>query len=527
MRYSFENFSLETASRQIVSNGTAIAVEPQVFDLIEFLLKNSARVVTHDELLKHVWGGRLVSESSLSARISAARGAIGDNGKDQRLIKTHAKKGFRFIGAVLQESDESSVGQFETRSPASSELASKASTPLPSIAVTPFRNSGTTELGDYFSDGIVEDIVLSLAGLGELFVISRGSTFAFRGTEVDVRNVGRQLGVRYVLGGSVLQSGMALRIWAELTDVASGNVLWKKRFDGSQGDLFAVQDEIVGDIVGQLAPQIRDAELKRTLRRAPTSYSAYDCTLRALDDFQTLRRDRFKQAEEWLKKAQQIDPTFSMAFAWDAWLKMYRMALGWSRNQENDLAEANRLADHAIHLDCRSARALATYGHLRSLFHREYQLGAEYLARAVSACPNDPLALALSSATNSYSGKPKEAILLAEQAVRRTPMDRYRFYYMTTLCIAHYVDRNYAEAIKWGAIAMRDNVCFTPSSRYLAASLAAAGRADEARQVAKVLLDHQSNFTLAMYQATHQPFGDRDRSKEHLEHLRLAGMPEN
>ena len=528
MRYSFEGYLLDTARRQLSKDDEAIAIEPQVFDLIEFLLRNSERVVTHDELLQGVWGGRLVSESALATRINAARAVLGDSGKEQRLIKTFVRKGFRFVGSFRQEPE---VGGDTSHPPTSIQLDQneqvlRPRTTLPSIAVLPFRSLGKSKESDYFSEGIAEDIVLSLAGLRELFVISRGSTLSFRGNSVDVVAVGRQLGVRYIVSGAVAQVGKRLRVWTELTDVTSGALLWTQRFDGSHGDIFAMQDEIVVDIVSRLTPEIRDAELKEVLRRPPSLYSAYDSVLRALDCFYTLKMDRFEQAGQWLKNAQRIDPTFALSFAWDAWLNMYRLALGWSGNQNNDLEEAGRLATHAIELDARNARALATFGHLRSLFYREYDVGAEYLARALRAGPNDPLAWALSSATNSYSGKHKEAIFQAEEAIRRSPLDRYRYYYMATLAVAHYVDGNFDEAIKWGSISMRENSSFTPSSRYLAAALAAGGHKSEARAVAQIFLEHQPNFTLKSYQALYQPFRDPSQRREHLNHLRLAGLPE-
>jgi TolB-like protein len=528
VRYLFENYVLDAALRELRQESTVLAVEPQVFDLLELLLTNRNRVVTRAELIERIWVGRIVSESSIAARINAARTAIGDNGKDQRLIKTFVRKGLRFIGAVEEEQKFEPPSSFPIRVEiAAPPLASTLPTEsrLPSIAVLPFRSLGKTHESDYFSEGIVEDIVLSLASLGELFVISRGTTLSFRGNNVDVLKVAQQLNVRYVLSGGVGYSGKKLRIWAELTDATSGAAVWADRFDASRRDVFAVQDQIVSDIVVQLAPHIREAELKLALRKPPTSYSAYDHVLRALDCFYSLKMNHFEDAHSWLKNAQRVDPAFGLAFAWDAWLRMYRVALGWSRNEKGDIAEAAGLAEHAINLDSRSARALATYGHLRSLFHQDYDVGAHYLKRALHVCPNDPLAWALSSATSSYSCRPEQAIREAEQALRLSPLDRYRFFYIGTVLIAHYVNRDYNKAVDWGRIAVRENPGYTPNLRYLAAALAARGDRREAQNVAQTLLNRHPSFTLKSYEARYQLFRDVDQRKDHLDHLRLAGLP--
>ena len=248
-----------------------VALEPQVFDLLEFLVRNRDRVVTKHDVFATVWGGRIVSDSALTTRLNAARVAIGDNGSAQRLIKTHLRKGLRFVGTVQEQDDrplEMSCSVANAPLPAARPTAPTRHAPpnTPSIAVLPFRSH---EIGDDFGDGIVEGILLSLASLHELFVISRGSTLAFRGSERDPRSIGEMLGVRYIIAGSVRQSGRRVRIWVELCDVTSGETLWTEQLEAALGDVFELQDQIVAELVARIAPSVRQAELERALRKPP------------------------------------------------------------------------------------------------------------------------------------------------------------------------------------------------------------------------------------------------------------------
>jgi TolB-like protein len=284
--YSFEDFSLDTARRELRRSGALIALQPQVFDLLEYSIRNRERVVSKDDLLAAVWHGRIVSESTLSTRINAARSALGDTGEEQRLLRTAHGKGIRFVGAVREEEKtihrinavRKAVGDTGEALPliripprkgirfickvreehSNSTAVTQWQEPdlllpdIPSIAVLPFRNLRPDALGGYFGRGIVEDIVVSLAGLRDLFVISSGSTLAYRDIEADPRDVGRVLGVRYIVGGSIRRSGRRLRISCELCDAESGRNIWAERIEAMLGDIFDLQDDLVERFVAQL-----------------------------------------------------------------------------------------------------------------------------------------------------------------------------------------------------------------------------------------------------------------------------------
>src|SRR5438045_1745576 len=236
--------------RELRRRGELIALEPQVFDLLVYLVRNRGRVVSRDDLLEAIWGGRIVSESTMTSRINAARKAIGDTGGAQRLIRTVPRKGIRFVG-VVQEDQEPADARSIAADPPRPALALLDK---PSIAVLPFANLSGDPEQEYFADGMVEEIITALSRIGGLFVIARNSTFTYKGRAVDVKQVGRELGVRYVLEGSVRKAADRVRITGQLIDAATGAHVWAERYDRKSDDIFALQDEIALSVVGAIEP---------------------------------------------------------------------------------------------------------------------------------------------------------------------------------------------------------------------------------------------------------------------------------
>ena len=254
MVLAFGDLRLDIGRRELRRGGEPVNLAPKAFDLLAFLVEQRDRVVSKDDLLQSVWGGRIVSESALTTRINAVRRALGDDGTAQRLIRTFNRKGVRFIGEVRELPDPVAPG-------ASAPAADK-----PSLAVLPFENL-TGDLGqDYFVDGMVEEITTAIARFPWLSVTARNSSFTYKGRAVDVREVARELGVRYVLEGSVRKSGNQMRIAGQLIDTATGAHIWAERFDGALDDVFALQDEVAGGVAGAVEPQLRLAEIERADR---------------------------------------------------------------------------------------------------------------------------------------------------------------------------------------------------------------------------------------------------------------------
>ena len=397
---------------------------------------------------------------------------------------------------------------------------------LPSVAVLPLLNAGDNPADDYFCDGIVEDITLSLAGLHELMVIARGSTLGYRGRQADPREVGRLLGVRYVLMGTVRRSAQAVRVSVELCDTRTGTSLWGEKEQVPLGELFEVQDRIVSHIVAGIAPNVRAAELRAAMRKRPESFSAYDHTLRALHIINSLDRSTFLQAREYLDRAMAEDPNFAMPVAWAARWHNLCIGQGWSANRSEDVAKAVKLAARAIELDRQNALALATYGHLISYLFHECESALVYFDRALRASPSHSLAWLLSAATLGYMGRGEQAVRHAEHGLQLSPFDQSLFYYYAVLNLAHYSNNDYEEAVKWGRMSARENPRYTANYRYLAAALAALGRIDEAREAAANLMELEPDLRLEVLERTRQPFRLPEMRARHMEHLRKAGLPE-
>jgi transcriptional regulator with AAA-type ATPase domain/TolB-like protein/Flp pilus assembly protein TadD len=394
----------------------------------------------------------------------------------------------------------------------------------PSIAVLPFREDGENETDSYFGNGIVEDIVGAFASLHELLVISRSSTIRYRGTRVDVCEVGRDLSVTYALSGSVRRAGQRLRVSVELAETAHGAVVWASHFDGSSEDLFALQDQIASKVVSTIAPHVREAELRRALRKRPDSMEAYDCMLRALAQIYRLKPDDFAEARIWLEKAIALDPGYAAPYALLAIWHSIRFGQGWSSDPAADQAEVMRLASAAVERDSFDAMALALCGHAKSVLLHEFDEAISLFDRALAASPNSAIAWTRSSPTYSYLGDSREAIRRAEQGLRLSPLDPHIFFAHTILGLGHYVAGDYEEAVRWGRIAREENAQFTANLRFLAAGLGALGHTDEAREVRDALLIMEPKFEVARFVASYA-IRDPDRSEHFARHLRLAGLP--
>jgi TolB-like protein len=325
-------------------------VEPQVFDLLVYLVENRDRVVNKDDLLASVWGGRIVSDSTLTSRINAARKAIGDSGEEQKLIRTIARKGFRFVGEVRNSM---------AAEPGHAELAEKShepprpALPLPdraAIAVLPFTNMTDDPAQDYFSDGISEDIITALSKLRWFFVIARNSSFIYKGKAVHMKQIADELGVGYVVEGSVRKVGGRVRITAQLNDAATGSHIWAERYDRELADVFAVQDEITEAIVAAIEPQLFAAENFRARRKPPDSMDAWDLVMRALSHYWRVTRQDNLVAQALLEKAIVIDPNYGQALGVLAASHMFCAHMGWE-----NIAEATPIAERAaltaIHAD--------------------------------------------------------------------------------------------------------------------------------------------------------------------------------
>jgi TolB-like protein len=343
MIYYFSDFVLDTGRREMRRGENQIPLEPQVFDLLEFLIRARDRVVSRDELLDTIWRGRTVSDATLSSRVNAARTAVGDNGEAQRLIRTLPRKGIRFVGEVREAPDLLSAAPF----PEPTHLTEPEQ---PSIAVLPFTNMSDDPEQDFFADGIAEDIITALSRCSGLFVIARNSSFLYKGKPIDIREVGHELGVAYVLEGSVRRDGNRLRITGQLIDAVSGRHLWADRYDGELGDVFDLQDRITESVVAAIEPTVQFAEVVRQKSSKPSRLDAYDLLLRAYGLEHQFTAESTAAALACLDQALAIDPAYAPALAMAAYCHALRHFQGWVAPEDTHEAEGSRLAWHASSL---------------------------------------------------------------------------------------------------------------------------------------------------------------------------------
>lgn len=394
----------------------------------------------------------------------------------------------------------------------------------PSIVVLPFRQNQSDPDDAYFADGIVDNIIHALAGLKELFVISRGSTLGYGGGGIDVRAIGRELGVRYVMYGSVQRAAGHLRIATELSDAETGAIVLSERYDSELSGLFTLQDTISAQIVTTIAPHVRERERLRAMRKHPKNLTAYDLVLQALVPLYEMDPESFARARGLLQQAMAFDPGYAPAYSYAAYWHMFRIGQGWSPDARADNTEAARTAAAAIERDPGDALALAIYGHVQSFLLKDYDTGVEYLDRALAAGPSCALAWTMSSATCGYLGQGAMAVLRAENGLRLSPRDSHVFFHEHILSQAHYINGNYDEAIAWARKSAQHNPRLTSNLRVLAASLVAVGKTEEATEVARQLLAVEPRFGLRAF-AARTPLRGAVLDT-FVDRLRAAGLPD-
>ncbi|SEC12488.1 TolB amino-terminal domain-containing protein [Bradyrhizobium erythrophlei] len=395
---------------------------------------------------------------------------------------------------------------------------------VPFIAVLPFRTQGESPEDDYFGDGTADEIVVALQSIRGLFVISSTSTFPYRTGPIDSQRIGQELGVRYVLSGSIRRADKQLRIGVELTDVEAGVVLWADHYDGDVSELFEFQSRIATRIVWSIAPQVREAELKRALRKRSDNLNAYELLMKAIDFMYRMNFFDFGRAGELLQAAIALDPNYATPYAYAALWHIHNVAQGWGAEGGPDAAEAARLAAAAVDRAPADGFALAVLGHTKALLFKDYDAALDLFDRALSASPGNAMAWTLSSGVYGYLEEGQSAITRAEQGLRLSPADTQAYFYLMFLGQAHYISGNFDEAVVWARKTAALNGRLSANLRVLAAAYVASGRGAEARAVAKTLLEIQPRFQLSAY-SERCPFREGLRER-FIDHLRQAGLPD-
>jgi len=521
--FLFENYCLDAERRELKRGPELIATGPKVFDLLLFLIQNREQVVSRDDLLHSVWGGRIVSESTLTSHINAVRKAIGDTGKEQRLIRTVSRRGLRFVGKIEEQELPASIAAPNI---AGEKLAPVLALPdSPSIAVLPFRNLSGDIAQDYFADGIVEELITALSRIRWLFVIARNSSFTYKGRTVDEKQVGRELGVRYVVEGSVRQSENRIRITGQLVDASTGTHLWADRFEGTLDDIFELQDQIATSIVGAIASQLERAEIERARRKPTGNLSAYDNYLRAMPRLHRGTREAIDEALPLFCKAIELDPEFASAHAMAAWCHFWRKINGWMTDRPQEIAEGVRLARLAVELGKDDAVALTRGGHALAHLAGELDRGIALIDRALVLNPNLAAAWFLGGYLRTVRGDPDAAIEFLARAMRFSPLDPEMFRMQAGMALSHLFAGRFDMASSWAEQSFREAPTFLAVVAIIAASHAIAGRTEQARTAVEHLRKLDPNFRISGLERW-MPI----RRPEHLARfttgLRMAGLPE-
>ncbi len=443
MIFVFGEWELDAGLYELRRNGTASRIEPQVFDFLHFLIRHRDRVVSRDEMVDAIWGGRVVSEATISTCLKAARQAVGDDGREQRLIRTVHGRGFRFVGEAREV--EAGTGE-RMAAPASPEpepppdgmAALKASTAVyrrlapaqaadrPVVAVLPFDNR-SAEVDDYFADGLTEDIITNLSRFRDLLVIARTSSFQFRKSALSLAAFCEELGAGYVVEGSVRRAGGRVRITTQLSDAVTGVHLWADNYDREMEDIFAVQDELTRTIAATLGVRMQDVALQRALRKGPAELDAYDCVLRARRYTTLLSAEMHAEARDLLEKAVELDPGNA-----DAHALLANVYLGEHRFDSNPrpdpVARALAMAEAAVALDPQNAYAHCWLA-IVHFFRGENDKFEAEARRALDLNPNDPEILADIGHYLAFMGEFERGVELSLRARALNPLHPGWYYF--------------------------------------------------------------------------------------------------
>lgn len=521
---SFLNCKLDTARNELRRDGDLIELEPQVFDLIVFMATNAGRVLSKDDLIDGVWSGRIVSDSAISSRINAARNALGDNGKDQAIIKTVSRKGFIFVPELDAPTQPKAQGNHAQPSAVNSSTEAPHGG-KPSIVVLPFENLSNDPSQTFFSDGIADDIITDLSRYNELFVIARHSAFAYHDRKDHALDFANKLGVKYLLQGAVRRSENRIRVSAQLVDLDTQTTLWAEKYNRNVEDILDVQEEISTVIVNTLVGQVELRHAKAAELRSETAISAYDHCLRAQHHIWNFSREQAALARKEAQAAIALEPNLARAHAILGWAYHTEGSNGWHEKGEARFDMATECAKQAIAADPNEP-----WGHCVLGFclwwhpkNRNFSVAIEVLKVALRLNPSNAHFRMILGATYAYMGEGEAALDEINTAISHNPF--YPSLYLVHRARAFFVSERYKEAmadIDRAAIDMPDH------SNVIALKAACCeqlGLHDDAQEAVKTLNEFSPEYTLAFVRRT-IPFARDQDLNQFCDLLKAAGLPE-
>jgi adenylate cyclase len=514
MTYRFADCELDTDRRELRRSGEVVALEPQVFELLAYLVAHPDRVVSKDEINAAVWGGRIVSDAALSSRMNSVRHAIGDDGKAQSLVRTVHGRGFRFVGAIAADAPHTQASA-ERRGPREG----------PIVAVLPFDNLSGQPNDDFFSDGVTADIVATLAKHRWLHLVAQNTMAQLKLRSAGISLVASETGADYVVEGSVRRAGDRVRVNVQLIDVRSGNCTWAERYDRESKDIFDVQDDITQTIAARIEPEIGSEE-RRKIASASGSrdLQAWEYYHLGISHFFKFTGPDNRKAQALLQKARELDPEFGGAHAWWA----YATVLGtvyWDAEPSAALLDTALAATmRALEIDGQNAVFYALNGRVQ-LARGEYESAIEVNKIAVELNPSLASAHCGFADSLTYLGRYDEAIERFEKAIALSTNDPQRWAFFTYGALAFILKKDFEHAIEWAerAAAIPNHQYWTLAHK--AVALAHLGRDEEARHVFKAAVARQPNLSVPFVRKKMYFLKQPGQLEFYLEGLRRAGAP--
>ena len=511
MIFEFSNYQLDTDRRELSGASGPIPLQPQAFSLLVYLIENADRVVSKDEIFEAVWEGRIVGDGTLNARINSIRTATGDDGSRQAIVKTLPRQGFRFVAPLTQ-------GEVNSPKPI---LESKNSSP--SLTVLPFLDAGLDPDFKFLADGLTEDLVTALSKRRGFFVTDRSTTFALKGGVDDPRELAAEMGVRYVLQGSVRSADTRIRVNASLTDTESGTQLWAERCDRELTDIFDLQDELTEGLVARLSPELFAAEHARLKRRPPSSLDAWECFVHAIHEYGRQSNESSASAVALLERAIEIDPDYAQALGLCATTLAWRVIQGWEP-RDDTLGRARAAADRAVLSDPNDAWASIGRGYV-SLTSREEHAAIMNFGRAVDLSPNFAFARSLLGVSNAYAGNADIARKHIERAIVLSPRDTFIDKFYLYLSVAEFQAARYDAAADAAEQAIQLKPAHPSSHLWRASALALGGHQDRAETACKSYQDLVPSARASQIEHRVLYYRPEDRNRL-VDGARLAGLPE-
>ncbi len=511
----FGPFRLDTNAEILFRGAQPIVLGRRAVALLRLLLEYAGEPVSKDALIDAAWRGLAIEDSNLTVQIAALRRAFHQSGGDANWIETMPRRGYRYVGPAVATGEPPNQASVRISPPPA--LPDK-----PSIAVLAFSNLSGDPEQEYFADGIVEDIISGLSRIKWLFVVARNSSFSYKGRAIDVKQIGRDLGVRYVLEGSLRKVGTRLRITSQLIEAETGSHLWAERYDRNLDDVFLVQDEITVAVVGAIEPNLRAAEIEHVRRKRPENLDAYDLVLRALPEVYTCMPAGAMKSLAFIERALVLEPNYPLAHGVAAWA--HEILFVRDGMQEKNRRGAIDHAHAAITHGLADPMALTLGAFSIALVEHDWTIAFDAFEEAVKLCPSCGPAFIFGSAPLSFSGQAERAIDWGERALRLSPFDPMSYVAYHGIAVGNFQLGRYEEAAKAARKAIQSNPKFSFSYALLAAPLAKLGRIEEAKDAVVRLRELQPNFSICrqceavgIVPVVAEPM---------IEALRTAGLPE-